>query len=169
MERYTLDTPPDSSTAPVLHPSVPPPSPTLHSVLTHLHKALIQHYSQTNKSLPPLISTTKSALRDLKAAFPGVWEDYKRTGKPATLVQTLRADTLSKSLLKGLILEVGVVLKCYVRAEGEAEKGERRGKRPWSIGELAELGGDIEKVDRPTKRMLRDRVRDACRRLFSKD
>lgn len=174
MERYTLDTPPNPSSTALELPSRPSPGPTLHSVLcTQLHQALIQHYSgATSRSPSPLIPTTKSALRDLKNAFPNVWEDYKRTGKPTLLVsttqaQTLRSDTLPKSLLKSLISEVGRVLKCYIEAGGEVGKAGNCRKRLWSVGHLAELAGEIEAVDRTTKQVLREGIRRARNMMFA--
>jgi hypothetical protein len=139
-----------------------------------LHHSLIQLYSQPIKpskpSLSSLLIDTKSALRQLKDNFPVIWEAYKRSGKPASLVsptqaQSLRSDFPSKSLLKCLILEVGTVLKCFVQSEGQIG----RGKRQWSAGELEGLVGEIEAVDRVKKQRLREDIREACRKLYSKE
>lgn len=57
------------------------------------------------------------------------------------------------------------MLKCFVRSEGQIEGG----KRQWSAGELEGLVGEIEAVDRVKKQRLREDIREACRKLYSKE
>jgi len=106
-----------------------------------------------------------------------VWEAYKLKGKPGVLVgstqgQTLKSATLSKALLKSLIIELGAVLECSreeSKQEVETPKAPSAAKRQWSIGGLAGLAGEMEAVDRTTKRRLREDIRETYRRLFSRD
>lgn len=74
--------------------------------------------------------------------------------------------------LKSLIIELGAVLEC-IREENKKEsvqvKVEKSGKRPWCAGDLAGLVGDMEAVDRTTKRRLKEDISEAHRRLFSRE
>lgn len=117
-----------------------------------------------------------SALCEIKANSPNAWAAYKRKGKPVALVyitqgQVLKRGTLTKPLLKSLIIELGAVLEC-IREENrqgsEQVKVEKSGKRPWCVGDLAGLVGDMEAVDRTTKRRLKEDIREAHRWLFSR-
>ena len=48
-------------------------------------------------------------------------------------------------------------------------KVEKSAKRPWCVGDLAGLVGDMDAVDRTTKRRLKEDIREAHRQLFSRE